>query len=266
MLKRKVYNLLEKGEHGHKINRIFDYFITSLILLSVISILIESFDQLQIYQRNYLKIFNLFTIVIFTIEYLLRIYISDISHPSSNRFKSVLKFIFSWYGVIDLISILPFYLPILIKVDLRFLRILRFTRFFRLFKISRYNDAFSIIASVIKEKKSELALTAFIAFKVLILASFLMYFFEGNKQPEKFSNILESLWWAVATLTTVGYGDVYPVTGIGKLISGFIAIMGIGLVALPTGIISAGFINKLDERKHRNKFTKCPKCGEKIVK
>ena len=120
----------------------------------------------------------------------------------------------------------------------------------------------NLIISVIKEKKSDLALTGFVAILILVVASFLMFYVEGDVQPDKFPNLLSCLWWAIATLTTVGYGDVYPVTGLGKFLSGIIAVLGIGLVALPTGLVSAGFVDKIGRRDKEPK--KCPHCGEEL--
>lgn len=264
MFKTRIFRLVEKGSHGQRLNRLFDYFIMSLILLSVISIILESISEINIEYGKILNGFDLFTIIVFSIEYIMRLYVSDLTHPSTNRIKSALKFIFSAAGLIDLLAILPFYLPMLIKMDLRFLRVLRLTRFLRILKVSRYNDSLNLIWTVIKEKKSELAVTGFVTFLILLLASFIMYYVEGEKQPEQFPNILSAFWWAVATLTTVGYGDVYPITGLGKMISGLIAVLGIGLVALPTGLISAGFMNKIESRKQTKQDNVCPHCGKAI--
>jgi voltage-gated potassium channel len=264
MIKTQLYRLVEKGSHGKRINRYFDYFIMSLILMSVIAIILESIPEINAEHHKLLRGFNLFSIFIFSIEYLMRLYISDLTHPSSSRLKSGLKFIFSTYGLIDLFAILPFYLPILITIDLRFIRALRLTRFLRVLKVNRYNDSLNLIWAVIKEKKSELAVTGFIAFLILLLASFIMYHIEGDIQPDKFPNILATFWWAIGTMTTIGYGDVYPVTGLGKLISGMIAIIGIGLVALPTGIISSGFMSKIKPDKQNLNDKTCPHCGKKI--
>ncbi len=264
MIKDKIYKLVEKGSHGHKHNLIFDYTILILILLSIVSIILESDKEINAKYSEFLIAFDIFSIIIFTIEYLMRIYVSDITHPSESRIKSARKFIFSTYGLIDLLAILPFYLPMLIKMDLRVLRALRLTRFLRILKINRYNDSLNLIWTVVKEKKAELTVTGFVTLLVLLLSSFLMFYAEGDKQPKAFPNIFATFWWAIATLTTVGYGDVYPVTGLGKLISGLIAILGIGLVALPTGLISAGFINKIKDSKHLNTAKKCPHCGKDI--
>ncbi len=262
MIKNRIYQIIEKGSHGSKQNLIFDYTITILILLNVIAIILETIPEVNDSLRGFLRQFELVSVIIFSIEYLLRLYVSDLSHPSSSKTRSAFKFIFSAYGLIDLFAIIPFYLPFLIKVDLRFLRILRLMRFFQILKINRYHSSLNLIWSVIKEKRPELAITGFVTFLALLIASFLMYYVEGEVQPDKFPNILAGFWWAIATLTTVGYGDVYPITGIGKVISGFVAILGIGLVALPTGIIGAGFMEKIGKKESEIKA--CPHCGKEI--
>ena len=225
MNKQIIYKLVEKGSHGSKINLIFDYGIMCLILLNVIAVILETIPKLSSALGNFFRIFEVLSVIVFTVEYLMRIYVSDLVHPSATRLKSVLKFIFSFYGIVDLMAIIPFYLPFLIPVDLRFLRILRLMRFMRILKINRYNNSLNLIWTVVKEKKAELLITGFVTFLMLLLASFLMYDIESEVQPDKFPNILASFWWAIATLTTVGYGDVYPVTAFGKFIGGLIAVM-----------------------------------------
>ncbi|MCG8411370.1 MAG: ion transporter [Bacteroidales bacterium] len=262
MIKQKIYGLIEKGSHGSKLNLRFDYVVMILIVLNIIAMILETIPNINDPLDHFFRIFEIASIIFFSIEYILRIYVSNLTHPSSNRIKSALKFIFSAYGLIDLFAIAPFYLPFIIKIDLRFIRILRIFRFMRILKINRYSNSINIIWTVIKEKKSELAITGFITILVLLTSSFLMYYIEGKAQPNKFPNIISSLWWAVATLTTVGYGDVYPVTGLGKFISALIAICGIGLVALPTGIISSGFMKKIN--KPNTSTNKCPHCGKEI--
>ncbi len=234
----------------------------TLIVLNVVAIILESVPEIHRQFNSFLLGFEIFSVVVFTIEYLLRIYISDITHPAPTRLKSARKFIFSAFGIIDLLAILPFYLPFIVRIDLRFLRILRLLRFMRILKITRYNKSLYLIWSVIKEKRSELTMTGFLALLILVIASFLMYYIEGDTQPDEFPNVLAAFWWAIATLTTVGYGDVVPVTGLGKFISGIIAILGIGIIALPTGIISSGFKDRLDRKRRRRK--KCPHCGKHL--
>ncbi|WP_296619262.1 ion transporter [Marivirga sp.] len=260
-MKDKLFKILQRGSHDSKQNLAFDYFIFTLILLNVITLVLESVDEIYSQYNEILVNFNVFCVIIFSIEYLLRLFVSDLSHPSKSRLKSAIKFMLSPFGIIDLLAILPFYLPMLIKIDLRFIRIIRLVRVVRIFKLNRYNNSLKLIGTVIKEKKEELLITGFVTFLTLLLASFLMYAIESEHQPEAFLDILASFWWAVATLTTVGYGDVYPITSLGRFIAGIIALMGIGIIALPTGIISAGFMNKLGKKNEDNK---CPHCGKSI--
>jgi voltage-gated potassium channel len=264
-MKNRIYNLVEKGSHGSLINLIFDYFIIVLIVLNVIAIALETLTGLSARFQIILRIFELVSIGIFTVEYLMRIYISDITHPSKSRLASIFRFVVSPFGLIDLLAILPIYLPFIIKADLRFLRIIRLIRFFRILKINRYNDTLQLIRDVLKEKRAELGMTFFIAFLILLISGFVMFSVENPAQPDKFTNVFASLWWAVATLTTVGYGDIYPVTATGKIISGVVAVLGIGLIALPTGIISAGFIERMKKSNTKECKRVCPHCGKEII-
>ena len=263
MLKQKIYHLVEKGSHGSVINLIFDYFIIILIIFNVAAIALDTLVGLPAQLYRLLKIFEIISIGVFTVEFLLRLYVSDLTHPSGTRITSIGKFLISPFGLIDLLAIIPFYIPFLIKVDLRFLRILRLVRFFRVLKISRYNSTLKLIGDVLREKSGEIGMTFFIALLMLLISGFVMFSVENPAQPDKFPNVFASLWWAVATLTTVGYGDIYPITIAGKIISGIVSIIGIGLIALPTGIISAGFVEKINHNKTEKKHI-CPHCGGKI--
>jgi voltage-gated potassium channel len=275
-MKQKLYNIFEK--EGSKANLVFEQILVTMIILNVISIALDTIRNLQTEIVYALKVFESFSIVVFSAEYLIRLYLADLTHPAVTGFRSRLRFIFSFFGLIDLLAILPFYLPFVIRADMRFLRILRLIRFFRIFKLSRYNSTLQLIWDVIKEKKSEFIMTFFISFLMLLVSAFLMYYIESPGQPENFRNIFSSLWWAVATLTPLGYGGVEPITAAGKVMSAIVAVIGIGLIALPTGIISAGFIQKIktmdaidgkevkgDETK-RTAATVCPHCGKKIEK
>jgi voltage-gated potassium channel len=263
-MKQKIYKLVEKGSHGSKVNLIFDYFIIVLIILNIIAVALDTLTGLPEHFLKIMKIFEIVSIGIFSIEYLMRLYVSDITHPAKSKVASVLKFMASPFGIVDLLAILPFYVPFIIKVDLRFLRILRLVRFLRVLKISRYNTTLKLIRDVLREKSAEIGMTFFIAFLLLLISGFVMYSVENPVQPDKFPNVFASLWWAVATLTTVGYGDIYPVTTLGKVISGIVAVMGIGLIALPTGIISAGFVEKINHSKTEKNNDICPHCGKRV--
>ncbi|MFC2109540.1 ion transporter [Bacteroidota bacterium] len=256
-MKKKVRDFINHNEY-------FIKFIYALIVLNVIALILESYEELNAIYSPVFYYFELFSVAIFTVEYLVRIWVSDKTKEDK---KERLNFAFSTLGIIDLIAILPFYLPFIFPIDLRIVRILRLFRLLRIFKLSRYSKSLKTIRSIFKEVKSELSITVFVTFVLMILSSTLMYYIEHDDQPEQFASIGDAFWWSIATLTTVGYGDVYPVTGLGKLLSGIIALIGIGFVALPTGIISSAFIEKIQKDKKKKKVAKacnCPHCGKNI--
>jgi voltage-gated potassium channel len=263
-IKQRIFQLVEKGSYGSKINLLFDYFIIALIILNVIAIALDTLSGLPGELRNILKAFEIASIGIFTVEYILRIYVSELTHPAKSKFGSAIKFMISPFGIIDLLAILPFYIPFIITVDLRYLRILRLVRLLRVLKINRYNTTLKLIKDVLKEKRAEIGMIFFVTLLLLLVSGFITYSVENPVQPDKFPDIFSSLWCAVATLTSIGYGDVYPITTIGKITSGVVAVLGIGLVAIPTGILSAGFMEKTDKNKNDKKPHFCPHCGEKI--
>jgi voltage-gated potassium channel len=260
-IKYRLFEIIERAKPGDTISKIFDYSIIILIILNITAVIINSFNDLSEIIQNVLKVFEIVSVVIFSIEYVLRAWTSKFLYPE-NKY-ALFKFILSFMAIIDLLAILPFYIPFLIPYDLRFLRMLRLLRLVRIFKLNRYNNAMKVIMKVLKSEKEKLLTTVFITSILLLFASSIMYYVENEAQPDKFPNIIASIWWAVATLTTVGYGDVYPITVLGKILSGIIAILGIGLVALPTGIISSGFISEVSSLKHK-KTRICPHCGENI--
>lgn len=208
-------------------SKVFNVILMVLILISVISFTVETLPYISDELRQWLFIIEATIVVIFTVEYLFRVVAA----------KNYLKFIFSFYGIIDLLAILPFYL--VTSLDLRSLRLFRLLRILTLFKILRYNIALKRFASAINESKSELFIFSFASAIVLYLSAIGIYHFEHNAQPETFKSLFDSLWWAVATLTTVGYGDIYPITVGGKIFTFFVLLIGLGLVAVPTGIIAS---------------------------
>jgi voltage-gated potassium channel len=254
-VKKKIFELINK-------NPLFIKFIYGLIILNVISLILESYKELRDSFSDLFYYFEVISVIVFSIEYLLRLWTSDLDENyKGNSFNKRLKFGFSSLGLIDLIAILPFYLPFVFPFDLRIIRILRLFRLLRIFKLGRYSKSLNTITIVLKKTKSELAITGFIAFILLVFSSTIMYYFENGVQPEKFASIGHAFWWAVATLTTVGYGDVYPITAMGKVMSGIIALIGIGFIALPTGIISSAFMERIQEQKNVENICKCPNCG-----
>lgn len=246
-------------------NKYFSKFIYILIISNISALILESYDEINQEYSLFFTYFEYFSVAIFTLEYIIRIWISDKTKEDKTE---RLNFAFSTAGIIDLIAILPFYLPFIFPFDLRVIRILRLFRLLRIFKLGRYSKSLKTIRFILKETKAELSTTVFVTFVLMILSSTLMYYIEHDDQPEQFASIGDSFWWAIATLTTVGYGDVYPVTALGKLLSGIIALIGIGFVALPTGIISSAFIEKIQKDKQKIKKEKthcqCPKCGNQF--
>jgi voltage-gated potassium channel len=235
-----LYNIIE--DNTTKRGRIFDFFIQSLIILSLVGFAIETLPDLSAQARDLLYGFEVFCVVVFTIEYGLRIYVA----------RNPWKYIFSFYGIIDLLAILPFYLAT--TLDFRALRSLRILRLFRAFKLVRYNRAlkrFHIAAKLVRE---ELVLFFVISLIAIYLTAAGIYFFENQAQPDSFSSIFHSFWWAVVTLTTVGYGDVYPITLGGKVFTFFVLIIGVGVVTIPAGLVASALsrARQMQEEELRN--------------
>ena len=253
--KKYFFDILDKGEKNGLAERIFDIFILALIALNSLAVLVESMIKSADFLR-FLSVFEVVSVIIFTIEYLMRLWVADLYYPEKPRWRARACYVFSGMAIIDLLAILPFYVPFLLPVDLRVLRMLRLFRLMRLFKANRYTNSMSKILRVLKAKSGELVSSIIVILTLMIISSAVMYNVESQAQPEVFRTILDALWWSTATFTTVGYGDIYPVTAIGKLLSAIISIFGIGLVAVPTGIIASGFTEAIQTKENV-----CPKCG-----
>lgn len=254
-IKKRVFRLVSKTEDKDRAGRIFDWLIMALIILSIITIILESFPEIEAKYQSVFRILEIFTVIVFSIEYLLRIWTADLLYPESKHPR--LKYIFSFMAIIDLLAILPFYLPF-VSADLRFLRMIRLFRLFRLlrvFKLGRYFEALQVIAKVIRSSGPQLVMSFTICFFVILFSAIVMYTVENPVQPLQFPNVISSLWWALCTLTTVGYGDVYPITHIGRFLASIISLVGIGIIAIPTGIIAAGF-NQAINKEHTKEDAK----------
>ena len=241
-IKKRVFEIISKAEDGDRVSAVFDWCIMGLIALSVLTIILESFASIYDQWHPVFHVLEVITVVVFTVEYLLRIWTADLLYPESKHPR--LRYCFSFMAIIDLLAIVHLYLPVFFVADLRFLRMMRLFRLFRLlrvFKLGRYFEAFQVIVRVIRESGPQLVMSVVICFFVILFSAIVMYTVEHPVQPEQFPNVISSLWWAMCTLTTVGYGDVYPVTAIGRLFASFISLVGIGIIAIPTGIIAAGF-------------------------
>lgn len=210
------------------------FLINALILLTLVSFSLETLPDLNETFRKFLHGFEVFIVAVFTLEYLARVWVAE------KRFQ----FVFSFYGVIDLLAIMPFYLAL--GIDLRSVRAIRLLRLFRLLKVGRYSDAITRAQAALLSIKEELVMFLMLVLLLLYLSATGIYFFENQAQPDHFTSIFHSLWWSVATLTTVGYGDVYPITVGGRIFTFIILMIGLGLVAVPSGLIASALTNTVE--------------------
>lgn len=260
-IKKRIWEVTDSANPDDTLSLVFDIFILSLIVLSTLAIVLETVQSISDSFKIQLDYFEVFAISVFSVEYLTRLW-SCVSNPKYPHFISGrLKYALSPMAIIDLLSIIPFFLPFL-GVDLRIIRLFRLARIFRLLKAVRYISSLKLFTNVFRARKEELAITSFLMIMLLIISSTLMYYFEHTVQPEQFPNIPAAMWWSVATLTTVGYGDVYPITNIGRFLASIIAVFGIALFALPTGILGAGFVDEI--KKSKAPSIVCPHCGGEI--
>lgn len=236
---QKGWKILKNNIKNFLNNKIIDTFLVTLIIFNVICLGLETDKIIYSNYAHFFKTFELFSIVIFSIEYILRLFALD-----------NIKGLFKPLMLIDLFAILPFYLPGT-ALDLRFLRMFRLFRILRIFKLARYFEALRMIGQVVYKKRVELLSILGILVFLIFFSSFLMFYAEAEAQPDAFKNILDTFWWSIVTFTTVGYGDVYPVTAIGKLLSAIIVLIGIMLFALPTSILTAEFLNLYQEYNNK---------------
>jgi voltage-gated potassium channel len=265
-IQEQVYVLLESQAGDNKARKFIIYFIAALILLNVIVVILETKHEFFIEHASFFHAFDFFTVIVFTVEYGLRVWVCVRNPLYSSPVKGRLRFALSPFALVDLIAITPFYLPLFVPIELRLLRMLRLLRVFRVLKLGRYSNAFDTFVDVLRSKKEEMVIGVIIATIILILSSSAMFFVEYEAQPVKFASIPDAMWWAVITLTTVGYGDVYPMTVPGKIIGALVAISAIGLIAFPAGLFASGFAESIQKRRTRksDKTIICPQCGEEF--
>jgi len=247
-LRDRMLEIIDKGSRGDIYSFSCDLFLSLLIIFNLVCVSLESVSSLAEEYGGFFQTVEIVSLVLFSIEYALRVWTAaskyDISGTSSSR---RLRYIFSFTGIVDLVSILPGLLQVVgVALDLRWVRILRLLR---LLKISHYSSAFSDVYSVIAEEKNSLLATLYLLFVAMFFSSAALYLAEADAQPEDFASIPDAMWWSLITLTTVGYGDVSPVTPIGKIIGSFTAIIGVLTVALMTGIVSSSFSNRMALKK-----------------
>lgn len=264
-LRRRVWEILEVARPGDRTSARFDVAIRVLIALNVVAVVLETVAALDAALHTFFVAFEAFSVVVFTVEYVLRVW-SSVEAPSYRRpVRGRLRFAATPLAVIDLLAVLPSLLPFL-GLDLRILRGMRLFRLFRILKITRYSRSLRMIGRAFRRSKEELVITLSVAGLGVLIASSIMYYAEHGAQPDQFSSIPAAMWWGVVTLTTLGYGDIYPVTTLGRFMGGVFAITGILLIALPTAILGSAFVDEMrDKDAALPGDARCPTCGAPIA-
>ena len=241
----RLFEILEVGKGSDVTSKICDNFLVFLVISSIFSVILGSVPEIDVKYSLELRLFEIVTVLIFTVEYLLRLWVAPIKYEQSKRPK--IKYIFSFYGIVDLAAILPFYISLFgFGVDLR---VLRAARLLRILKISHYNTALQDLALAIYDERKSFVSAIYIFTVALLITSSLIFFAENSRQPEDFRSIPDAIWWSLITLTTVGYGDVSPITPIGKIIGAITALLGVCTVALLTGIVGNAFSAQLSRKR-----------------
>lgn len=238
-MKRKIFNIIQIGDKSNHLSRAFDIFITATIILNIILTFLQTFEELSFLSLCF-NILEYVTLGIFCIEYILRIWTADYLYPQLSKCRARIRFIFSFDGIVDILTIIPvFFLSGFV-----IFRMLRVARIFHLFRLNAKYDSFNVITTVLYEKRNQIISSVFIVLVLMLASSLCMYSVEHDAQPEVFRNAFSGVWWSMSTLLTVGYGDIYPITPLGRIMAIVIAYLGVGAVAIPTGIISAGFVEQ----------------------
>lgn len=259
-MQQRIYELLEVAHPEDTASRVTDLFLFVLIALNVVAVIVETVEDVATQFAVVFKYFEVFSVGVFTVEYVLRLWTCVVDRRYGHPVTGRLRFAGSWHAIVDVLAILPFYLPMFLSIDLRVIRALRFFRLLRFLKLSRYSESMRIFGKVLRSERAELMVALFVAGVLLVLGSSFLYIVEHDAQPDDFSSIPAAMWWGVATLTTVGYGDVYPITPLGRFLGAIVAVMGIGMFALPAGILASGFAREMS--KHRDEPAVCPHCGK----
>lgn len=268
-LRRRIYELVDvpSNEEGKRRYDWFDISLATLIVLNVVAVMVETIDAVNARAARVLAGFEVFSVTVFSLEYVLRLWSCTADPRYAHPVRGRIRFALRPLAVIDLLAILPGLLPH-VGLDLRFLRVMRLFRILRVLKLGRYSTAANVLLAVLRNRRADLTVMLAALVMLLVVSSSLMYYAEHEAQPEHFSSIPAAMWWAVITLTTIGYGDVYPITAVGRMLGGVIAIFGIGFVALPTAVIAAEFAEALRRKRRRRlrrRIVRCPHCNQNLA-
>lgn len=254
--RRRLFEIVEVGNDIDWISRGYDFLNTFVIILNLTVSILYTFDEFKEAYGFWLLAIEKTTIAFFCADYILRLWTAKYLYPELKSSRALLKYILSFTGIVDLLSFLPYYLPVFFPSGAVAFRMFRIVRIFRLFRITAYYDSLNVITEVITSKRQQLFSSVFIILVLMLASSLCMYSLEHEAQPEVFSNAFSGIWWSVSTLLTIGYGDIYPITTLGKIFSIFITFLGVGMVAIPTGIISAGFVDQYSRLKRIDEYAR----------
>lgn len=248
-LQEQLFKMVSIGVTDSSLNRAYDIISTIALLVNLTAAFAATFDNVEAACGGLLDVVEAVTVFFFAVDYVLRLITAPQQYPESTGRVAVRRYVLSGYGIIDLLSFLPYYLPAFFPSGVAVFRMFRVIRIFRLFRINAYSDSLSLIGKVLKRQKNQILASVFIITMLILASSLCMYSVEHEAQPDIFKNAFSAIWWATSTLLTVGYGDIYPITFLGQALGIVITFLGVGLVAIPTGIISAGFIEEYQNVK-----------------
>ena len=252
--RKRLFEIIEVGNDLDPISRGYDFINVLSIVLNVVVSVLSTYSAIQARWSKALVIIEGVTVVFFALDYVFRIITARFLYPQKKESKAIIKYMTSFNGLVDLLSFVPYFLPFFFPTGSTVFRMIRIVRIFRLFKINAYYDSLSVIKDVLNAKKQQLISSVFIILVLMLASSLCMYSLEHEAQPEVFKNAFSGIWWSASTLLTVGYGDIYPVTFLGKLFGIIISFLGVGMVAIPTGIISAGFVDQYSSIKKKMEY------------
>lgn len=252
--RQKLAGIIEIGGIDNPVSRGYDMFSAFVIVLNLTVSVLMTFTSIELRYGSLLSLIEQLTVIFFAIDYVLRLWTAKYIYRAETELQAIRTYVCSFSGIVDLLSFLPYYLPIFFPSGAVAFRIFRIIRIFRLFRINAYYDSLYVITEVISSKKQQLMSSVFIILILMLASSLCMYSLENKAQPDVFQNAFSGIWWSVSTLLTVGYGDIYPVTFLGKVFGIFITFLGVGMVAIPTGIISAGFVEQYNRIKQISEY------------
>ena len=252
--RRRIFEIVEIGAADDLLSRGYDFFGSLVVVLALAASVAATFDGAEERCGVLLNTVEIVTSAFFAVDYVLRVWTARCLYPTLTPGKATVRYVSSIGGLIDLVSFLPTFLPVFFPSGMVAFRMFRVVRIFRLFRINAYYDSLHVITEVLRSKRQQLLSSVFIILTLMLASSLCMYSLEHEAQPEVFRNAFSGIWWSVSTLLTVGYGDIYPITTAGKIFGIVITFLGVGMVAIPTGIISAGFVDQYSRIKRISEY------------